>query len=68
MSVRVKGNQPMHSRVSYEICRTRGGFYVLRIVAGEETVIDRFDHEHEAVAFVAFLNHIAEAPRRLAMH
>ena len=58
----------MHSRVSYEICRTPGGFYVLRIVAGEETVIDRFDREHDAFAFVALLNHIAEAPRRLAMH
>jgi hypothetical protein len=58
----------MHRRVSYEIYRTRGSFYVTRVVDGEEHVIDRFDDRERAENFVAFLNEIADAPRRLAMH
>jgi hypothetical protein len=32
------------------------------------SVIDRFDNRERAENFVAFLNEIADAPRRLAMH
>lgn len=58
----------MHSRITYEVYRTRGGFFVLRIVAGEENVIERFDDKAEAESFVAFLNYVATAPDRLARH
>ena len=51
----------MHRRVSYEIYRTRGSFYVTRVVDGEEHVIDRFDDRKRAENFVAFLNAIADA-------
>jgi hypothetical protein len=46
----------------------RGSFYVTRVADGEEHVIDRFDDRERAENFVAFLNEIAGAPRRLAMH
>lgn len=53
---------------TYEIYCTRGGFYVLRIVRGEEAVIERFDCLEAAETFIAVLDHIADAPRRRAMH
>ena len=52
----------------YEIHVGHGGSYwVLRVVNDRAQIIERFEEREEAESFIACLNHIQTAPRRLAL-
>lgn len=56
-------------RPKYEVYEGYGpSYWVLRTIDGKAELIERFESRDQAEDFMAMMNHIASAPRRLASH